>query len=59
MRNEHFFDISRRGNSLILVFTRHPKKNDPHSGVLAGFLRSGWGKVWGKNNLDLKAFDGQ
>ena len=33
-------------------------KNDPHSGVLAGFLRSGGGKVWGKSNLDLKAFDG-
>jgi hypothetical protein len=33
-------------------------KNDPHIGVLAGFLRSGGGKVWGKSNLDLKAFDG-
>jgi hypothetical protein len=33
-------------------------KNEPHIGVLAGFLMSGWGKVGGKNNLDLKAFDG-
>jgi hypothetical protein len=40
------------------LFSGDPKKNDPHISVLAGFLRSGWGKVWGKNNLDLKAFDG-
>jgi len=43
---------------VIFTFFRRPQKKDPHIGVLAGFLRSGWGKVWGKNNLDLKAFDG-
>jgi hypothetical protein len=41
------------------LFSYLPGKNDPHIGVLTGFLRSEWGKVWGKNNLDLKGLTSQ
>ena len=40
------------------LFFRHPRKKDPHSGVLAGFPGSVWAKVWGRKQLGLKAFDG-
>jgi hypothetical protein len=39
-----------------VLFLDRLQKNDPHIGVLAGFLRSGWGKLSGKIHLDLKGF---
>jgi len=35
-------------------FSDIPAKNDPHIGVLAAFPGSGWGKLSGKKQLDLK-----
>ena len=33
------------------------EKKEPHSGVLAGFLGSGRGKLYAENSLGLKAID--
>jgi hypothetical protein len=41
------------------IFDISVGKNDPHIRVLAGFMRFRWGKLGGKNNLDLKDIGGQ
>lgn len=33
-------------------------ENDPHSGVLAGFMGSGWAKLYGEICLGSRAFGG-
>jgi hypothetical protein len=40
-------------------FSDIPGKNDPHIRVLAAFSGSGWGKLSGKNSLDLKGLTSQ
>ncbi len=37
-----------------IAFFIFPRKNDPHIRVLLGFMGSGWGKIRGKKQLDLK-----
>jgi hypothetical protein len=37
-------------------FSDIPGKNDPHIGVLAGFMGSGWGKLGGESSLGLQGF---
>jgi len=44
----------RTAGYVIFTFFRRPPKNEPHIRVLAGFLRSGWGKVCDKIHLNLK-----
>ena len=36
-------------------FLALPGKNDPHIRIPAAFPGSGWGKLGGKNSLDLRA----
>jgi hypothetical protein len=40
------------------IFDPISGKNDPHIRIPAAFPGSGWSKISGKNNLDLKPFGG-
>jgi hypothetical protein len=60
MGNKHCFYILPRDKFPDPCFYESsPEKNNPHIGVLAVFLGSGWDKLSGEIHLDLKGLTSQ